>query len=356
MKFKNILITGGAGFIGANLSIMLKCNYPSWNIISFDNLRRRGSELNVRRLKEYNVNFIHGDIRIMEDIECAGEFDLLVECSAEPSVFAGYGSSPVYLYQTNLCGTLNCLELCRRKKAGIVFLSTSRVYPMRLINSLNFLEGETRFIPLPSQNVPGLSEHGISEEFPLHDVRSLYGSTKLCSEYMIQEFMNAYGIKGIINRCGVITGPWQMGKVDQGFVVLWLARHLWQGELSYIGYGGKGKQVRDILHVRDLYDLLCFQLERLDEISGSVFNVGGGMDLSISLYELTQICQEITGQKIPINSVLETREADIPYYVSDCRKVQKITGWRPYSNIEKIIGDIYSWLCKNETILRPILC
>ena len=183
--------------------------------------------------------------------------------------------------------------------------------------------GKTRFKLASDQKMPGVSEYGFSEKLPLAGIRSHYGTTKLCSELVIQEYMAAYGIQGVINRCGVITGPWQMGKVDQGFVVLWLARHMWNGNLSYIGYGGKGKQVRDILHIEDLYNLLRMQIDQLDEISGSVYNVGGGPELSISLYELTQICRDLTGHKIPIDSVFETRQADIPYYISDCRKNTK---------------------------------
>ena len=96
-----------------------------------------------------------------------------------------------------------------------------------------------------------------------------------------------YGLRAVINRCGVISGPWQMGKVDQGFVVLWLSRHLFGGPLSYMGFGGHGLQVRDVLHVDDLYDLIVRQLNGLNEYSGSLFNVGGGMASSVSLRELT---------------------------------------------------------------------
>lgn len=354
MSIKKILITGGAGFVGSNLAIFLKNDNHSWDIISLDNLHRRGSELNVQRLSREGVDFVHGDIRIIDDIEQIGEFDLLIECSAEPSVLSGYDGSPTYLCQTNLLGTLNCLEICRRRKGGIIFLSTSRVYPINVINNLNYVEEKTRFNLGKNQVVPGVSELGLSEDFPITGVRSLYGATKLCSELMIQEYINAYGIKGVINRCGVISGPWQMGKVDQGFAALWVARHLWKGDLSYIGYGGNGKQVRDILHIKDLYDLLCIQIERIDEMSGSVFNVGGGKEFNISLCELTKMCQDITGNKISIASTPGNREMDIPYYVSDYRKVQEITGWKPRLDIKKNVCDIYSWLREYETILKPI--
>jgi len=352
---RSVLVTGGAGFVGANLAICLKRDHPSWTVAALDNLHRRGSELNLSRLREKGVLFFHGDVRIMEDLEGAGTFNLLVECSAEPSALAGYNSSPAYLYQTNLSGTLNCLELCRRYGADILFLSTSRVYPMGAINSLDYRETQTRFHVKEVQDVPGVSPSGFNEEFPLKGARSLYGATKLCSELMIQEYMAAFHMRGVILRCGVLTGPWQMGKVDQGFVVLWLARHLWSSRLAYVGYGGKGKQVRDILHVRDLYKLVRILLDRIDEVSGEIFNVGGGQDLSVSLCELTEICRKITGNEFPIQTIPVTRHGDIPYYVSDCRRVRTMTGWKPRRDILNIMTDIHGWLRDNEADLRPLM-
>jgi len=349
-----VLITGGAGFVGSNLACFLKREFRSWKVASFDNLHRRGSELNLPRLKDAGVSFVHGDIRNKEDLQQVGNFDLLIECSAEPSVLAGYDESPEYLINTNLMGTINCLERCRLTKADVIFLSTSRVYPMNLINNLKYDEDKTRFRLDSNQMIPGVSEYGFSEELSLNGIRSLYGGTKLCSEIMVQEYIAAYQMKGIVNRCGVLTGPWQMGKIDQGFVALWVARHLWNGELAYIGYGGTGKQVRDVLHVEDFYQLLKIQIERLDEFSGCIFNVGGGRELSVSLCELTDLCREVVGKKISISSIPKTRPADIPYYVTDYRLVQEATNWTPHRTLKDIICDISKWLQENEAILRPI--
>jgi len=245
----DILVTGGAGFVGSNLAIAFK-NDTGGRVVAMDNLKRRGSELNIGRLRKNGVEFIHGDIRNKEDFEPVGKVDTVVECSAEPSVMAGIGSSPDYLINTNLMGTVNCLEFARKRASTFLFLSTSRVYPVETINSLNVRETETRFELLDDQPVRGASSRGISEEFPLDGARTLYGATKLCSELLIREYVNTYGLKAVVNRCGLITGPWQMGKVDQGVIVLWVARHHYGMPLSYIGYGGKGKQVRDMIDVR----------------------------------------------------------------------------------------------------------
>src|SRR3989339_333736 len=134
MDYKNILITGGAGFVGSNLALKLKAKYRGAEIFCMDNLKRRGSELNIPRLKAAGVNFVHGDIRNKEDFEEIGKNDLILECSAEPSVLAGITSSPSYLINTNLVGTINCLEFARQNREAFVFLSTSRVYPIDPIN------------------------------------------------------------------------------------------------------------------------------------------------------------------------------------------------------------------------------
>ena len=341
--------------MGSNLALRIKKQHPGWQVAALDNLYRRGSELNIARFRRQGIQFYHGDIRIVDDVFNAGPFDLLIECSAEPSVSAGYGGSPSYLTQTNLTGTLNCLDVCRVHGAAIVFLSTSRVYPMGAISGLSYDETDTRLVPSPDNDAPGVSPFGFSEKFALDGARSLYGATKLCSELMIQEYLDAFGLKGVINRCGVLTGPWQMGKVDQGFVVLWVSRHLWKGSLSYIGYGGTGKQLRDILHIDDLYRLVMRQVAAMDDLNGQVFNVGGGPDVTTSLCELTALCREVTGHRISIAAIPETRPADIPYYVSDIRKVYDQTGWKPRRDVRAIVTDIYEWLNANEQQLKPIL-
>ncbi|MFH1519945.1 MAG: NAD-dependent epimerase/dehydratase family protein, partial [Candidatus Omnitrophota bacterium] len=243
MNYKNILITGGCGFIGSNLAVLLKAKYPSSKITSLDNLIRKGSELNVDRLQNNKIEFIKGDIRNESDLGSISNIDLLIECSAEPSVLAGYNESPRYIIDTNLIGTINCLELARKNKADVVFLSTSRVYPYDAINQLKVKEEASRFVWEKSRD-------GIGLDFPLFPgVRSMYGATKLCSEILLNEYIAMYGLKGVTNRCGVVAGPWQFGKVDQGIFTFWMLKHYFKKPLSYIGFNGKGKQVRDLLHV-----------------------------------------------------------------------------------------------------------
>lgn len=350
----NIVITGGAGFVGSTLALYLAQKNPNFSITCFDNLHRRGSELNIPRLKEAGIRFIHGDIRIPGDLEELPRFDLLIECSAEPSVLAGITSSPSYLLETNLIGTLHCLEVIRKKSASVIFLSTSRVYPIEPINSQNFSEEETRFTP-KSEKVHGFSKEGISEEFPLTGVRSLYGTTKLCSELCIEEYAASYGIPAVINRCGLLSGPWQMGKVDQGVIMHWVISHLENRELSYIGYGGEGKQVRDVLHVDDLCRLISIQIADISRFSSQVFNVGGGLERSVSLQELTAICQDVTGKSIHIRKIPETRPNDLIWYVTDNAKITRLCGWKPEKSVRETVVEIASWIRENRTSLLHIL-
>ncbi len=351
----NILLTGGAGFVGSNLAIEFKKNKIDANVIAVDNLRRRGSELNIPRLKENGVEFFHGDIRNREDFETLEKPDIIIECSAEPSVLAGYDSSPDYLLNTNLLGTINCLEYARKCGADIVFLSTSRVYPVKTINNLNVIEKPTRFGLSDEQDVSGVSPRGYSEDFPLNGSRTLYGATKLASELIIQEYIEMYGLRGVINRCGLITGSWQMGKVDQGVIVHWVAKHHYKQSLNYIGFGGRGKQVRDMLHVNDLYRLLEIEMNKMGTHNGEIYNVGGGLEHSVSLLELTRLCQKYTGNKIPIKSVYEDRVGDIRIYITDNSKITEKTGWKPEISVDQTIKEISGWINGNSEMLRPIL-
>jgi CDP-paratose 2-epimerase len=353
---RRILVTGGAGFIGANVAITLAERHPGWTVSALDNLKRRGSELNLPRLRASGIQFIHGDIRVLPDLEeGVGEIDTIIECSAEPSVMAGVDGSPDYLIGSNLFGAYTCLELARKRGASIVFLSTSRVYPVATLEHLVLEEGETRFELASQQPVDGASPAGISEALPLAGARTLYGATKLSAELLIEEYRETYGLKAVVNRCGVVAGPWQMGKVDQGVFTYWMLAHHFGRPLRYIGFGGSGKQVRDLLHVEDLVDLIELQLGAIEEWDGVVANVGGGREVSLSLAETTALCAEITGRTLEVERSGETRPGDIPVYISDCAKLFGLTDWRPKRDAREVLVDIQSWVVENETAIAAAL-
>jgi CDP-paratose 2-epimerase len=236
-----------------------------------------------------------------------------------------------------------------------VFLSTSRVYPVAALNALAFEETATRFELAEEQSLAGASPAGIAEDFPLDGARTLYGTTKLSAELLIAEYRDAFRLSAVVNRCGVIAGPWQMGKVDQGVFTHWMLAHLLGGRLSYIGFGGAGKQVRDLLHVEDLVELVERQLLDPRAWDGVTANVGGGHEVSLSLAETTALCQEITGREIPVEAAGEDRPGDVPLYLSDCSRLFGLTDWRPRRGPREVLEDIADWIRANTEDVRSAL-
>ena len=352
---RTILVTGGAGFIGSRVARFLAAYAAGAHVIAMDNLRRRGAELNLEALRAARVDFQHGDVRVFDDFpRSPAPLALIVDCSADPSVHAGASGASRFVVDTNLGGTVNCLELAKQHHADLIFLSTSRVYPIARLNAIAVDETPTRFALSTRQTLAGVSADGISEGFELDGVRSLYGATKLASELLIAEYAASYGLRFVINRCGVITGPGQFGKVEQGVFALWMARHFFGEPLTYRGWGGAGKQVRDFIHVDDLCELLAAQLEHWDHIAGRTYNVGGGNAVSLSLRECTELCRDITGREVPIGSDLSTSPLDVRAYVTDAARVTADTEWRPRINGRDTLVQIYEWLRADEQRLRPV--
>jgi CDP-paratose 2-epimerase len=352
---QRVLITGGSGFVGANLGIGLAERHPDWQITAFDNLKRRGAELNIPRLRAAGIRFVHGDVRSQADLMAVEQVDAIVECSAEPSALAGVEGSPDYVVQSNLVGAYNCLELARRDGAQFVFMSTSRVYPYAALDALPHREAETRFELEQQDAMPGASERGIAEDFPLEGPRTLYGATKLAAELLVTEYAAVADLPTVVNRCGVIAGPWQMGKVDQGVFTYWLLAHLTGRRLKYIGYGGTGKQVRDLLHVHDLVELIERQLSNPGEWNGRTLNVGGGREVSLSLVETTELCRELTGKEVPVGSAVEDRPGDVRIYITDCSRLFSVTDWRPRRSALDTLSDTAAWLREHEALVLSAL-
>lgn len=351
-----ILITGGAGFVGSSLARYFKDSNPGAEIVVFDNLKRRGSEINLPELKRRGISFVHGDIRVPTDLEDAGTgFDIFIEASAEPSVLAGVNTSPNYLLQTNLTGTLNCLEFARKNVQRTIFISTSRVYSLAPLKEIKLLETDSRFEISEFQEIPGVSSKGISEKFPTHLPRSLYGATKLASEMILQEYADTYKVSALINRCGVIAGPGQFGKVDQGVFTLWVMNHIFGRSLKYTGFGGSGRQVRDLMHPDDLFGLILKQIDSSDSWNGPIYNVGGGYDNSVSMKELTNICQDVTGRSVEITQDPSTSNVDIPLFITDYSKASSAFGWEPFRGVRQIIEEISNWVISNKSSIEALL-
>ena len=336
-----ILITGGCGFVGSNLAIFLKKKLKKAKIFSLDNLSRKGSEINNIRLKKLGIKNYRLDI-ISKNILTLPKFNLVIDCCAEPAIEQSK-KNPDKVFNTNLVGTYNILKKIKKDNAKFIFLSTSRVYSIKKLNKIIKKQILKKEIKTKLK-----VDHNYSTESPL----SLYGFSKMASENLIKEFNYMYKIKYIINRFGVISGPWQFGTVEQGFVSLWVERHLNKKSLSYIGYGGYGNQVRDVIHIDDVCDILYRQILKFKFIFNESFDIGGGVSNSVSLKQLTKKCQKLTKNKIPISKIKSTSIFDVPYFVTNNSKIKKYYNWSPKFNIDQTIIGIYFWLKKNKKILR----
>lgn len=333
-----ILITGGCGFVGSNIAIFLKENIKNVKIYSLDNLMRKGSTQNRNRLLKYDIKNFKLDIQKFEKFKSLNKFNLIIDCCAEPAIEISK-KEPDRVFNTNLVGTFNVLKKCINDKADIIFLSSSRVYS---INKLRDIVKSTIIKKPLKTNIK------ITEKFATDSASSLYGFTKIASEKLIKEFFFNTNLKYIINRFGVIAGPWQFGKQDQGFVSLWMAKHFFKRKLSYIGFGGNGHQVRDIIHIKDVCEIILLQIKNLKKINNQTFNIGGGEKNKISLKNLTLKCERITKNKIIINKIKKTSNFDIPYFVTDNSKIKKIYKWKPLRTMDMLLYDIYTWLNENK--------
>ncbi len=337
-KFK-ILVTGGCGFVGSNLCLYLK--NKGFNVWSLDNLSRKGSRYNLDLLRDAKIKNFSYDIFNFKKINTLPKFNLIIDCCAEAAIEVSKKELNRVI-NTNLNGTIHILQKAKKDNSKIIYLSSSRVYP---INNLNKKYRFKNFKKNLSTKVM------INENDRIEGARSIYGLTKLASEMFIEEFSYAYGLKYLINRCGVISGPLQFGKQDQGFVSLWIWKHLNKKSLSYIGFGGYGNQVRDVLHVDDLCSLINLQIKKIHQTYNQTFTVGGSKKSYTSLKNLTKLCEKITGNKIKMNKIPKTSNYDIPCFISDNTKVMKTYGWKPKKNINNIVIDTFKWLSNNKNKL-----
>tara|TARA_B100000941_G_scaffold283925_1_gene254020 strand:+ start:1697 stop:2716 length:1020 start_codon:yes stop_codon:yes gene_type:complete len=330
-----ILITGGCGFVGTNVALFLNKNH---HVDCLDNLSRSGSKYNLEILKKKKIRNFKFNVENFNKIIKLPKYDFIIDCCAEASVEVSRKDID-RVVNTNFIGTLNILKKAKKDSSKIIFLSSSRVYPLK-----NFYKNFNDNIIKKKFKIKKM----INEKDNLVGPRSIYGFTKLASEMLIEEFSYAFKIKYIINRCGVISGPLQFGKQDQGFVSLWIWNHLNKKSLNYIGFGGNGLQVRDVLHIYDLLNLIKLQINNINKIHNKTFTVGGSKKSFTSLKNLTNICSKLTHNKIYIGKKKHTSNYDIPYYITDNKLVSSTYKWKPKKNIFDIVFDTYKWIINNK--------
>ena len=337
-----ILITGICGFTGSILARTLREFDSGIELWGIDNLLRTGSEQNRASLRVSGVHVFHCDVRSRSDVDVLPQVPWVIDAAANPSVLAGVNgeSSSRQLLEHNLVGTINLLEFCKRTGAGLILLSTSRVYSIApLVNLPVSIENEAYCPRLDSNRAAGLSSEGVAENFPTTAPLSLYGATKLASELLALEYGEAFSLPIWVNRCGVLAGAGQFGKVDQGIFAFWINSYLRRRPLKYIGFDGQGHQVRDCLHPRDVAALVWKQMKSPDRQVERVQNVSGGVGSAISVAQLSSWCAARFGNHT-VRRDAASRRYDVPWMVLDSARAKRQWDWRPTVRVEQILEEI----------------
>lgn len=330
------LITGGAGFIGTNLADRLLRD--GRDVVLYDNLSRAGVEANasalVDRYGRHRVRLQVGDIRDERRLERAltgaGE---VYHFAAQVAVTSSL-DHPREDFEVNAVGTLTLLELLRARKTPIplVFTSTNKVYGD--LDDVQLRCEGTRYVP-QDDSVRG---YGVSEGRQLA-FHSPYGCSKGAADQYVLDYARTFGLPATVFRMSCIYGPHQFGTEDQG----WVAHFLFTaaaGEPLMIY--GDGRQVRDVLFVGDLVEALLAAQGSMPHVAGRAFNIGGGAEHSISLIELVDHLETLTGRR-PTLQFSPWRRADQRYYVSDTRAFAAATGWRPTTSLSEGLARLHQW-------------
>ena len=335
-KDRVTLITGGAGFVGANLAHRLLSE--GRRVLVLDNLSRPGVERNLAWLEENHaagLDVMVADIRDAAAVERAvARADHVFHFAAQVAVTTSL-ADPREDFAVNALGTLNVLEAARAQRVppSVLMTSTNKVYG-GLEDVVLELEGQ-RYQPVAAD----IASHGISEARPL-DFHSPYGCSKGTADQYVHDYARSYGMKTVVFRMSCIYGQRQFGTEDQGWVAHFLLRAL-DGEP--ITLFGDGRQVRDILFVDDLVDAFALAQHHIGKLAGGAFNLGGGPRNVISLLDLLDQIERLEGRR-PATAHEDWRTGDQRYYVSDTRSFEAATGWRPAVGAKEGIERLHRWL------------
>lgn len=339
----NILITGGCGFLGSNLAIYGIEN--GYNITIFDNLSRFGSYNNYQWLKTIgNFNFIHGDIRNKNDVETIiknGNFNAIFHLAGQVAMTTSI-ENPYKDFEINAFGTLNVLDSVKKYSPSthIFYSSTNKVYGD--LEEFNYIEKNTRYICKEYPN-------GFPETVNLN-FHSPYGCSKGSADQYMIDYNRIFGLKTTVFRHSSMYGSRQFATYDQGWIGWFCQKALEtkNNKNTTFTISGNGKQVRDILHAKDMINLYYTALNNSDKVSGEVYNIGGGIDQSLSLLELFSLLNNILNIELKYDK-LPFRISDQKVFVADISKINNDINWKPLVKSYNGIEEMISWLGnKNE--------
>lgn len=339
------VIIGGCGFIGFNLAVELleKGN----EVLVLDNVSRKGSAHNLLRLMNHpfsqNLTFQHCDIRLDKHIlaRVVNDADVIYHLAAQVAVTTSV-VNPLLDFEINLLGTFNIIEAMRSQgsKAILIYASTNKVYGG--MEEITIVEGEEHYYYKDMKN-------GIPESQNL-DFHSPYGCSKGAAEQYIRDYSRIYGLRTICFRQSCIYGPNQFGIEDQGWVAWFTIASMYNKPITIFG---NGKQVRDVLHVKDLIDGYQMAISNIGVTNGQIYNMGGGAEHQLSLLKLIAMLEQKLDKKI-LFTFGDWRPGDQPVYVSDIAKVTRDTGWKPKIAFHEGINALLSWSRENEEILTQV--
>jgi CDP-paratose 2-epimerase len=336
---QNVLVTGGAGFIGSNLVHHLLTE--GYRVTVFDSLARRGTEHNLAWLREQHapprLRFVQGDVRDWSAVRAVvADADVIYHLAGQVAVTSSV-TDPRTDHEVNVLGTFNVLEAARLggRRPPLVFTSTNKVYGG--MEDVVTVERRTRY---EYRDLP----HGVPESQPL-DFHSPYGCSKGAADQYVRDYARIYGLPTVVFRMSCIYGPRQFGNEDQG----WIAHFLIAAQTGRpITIYGDGKQVRDVLYVEDLVRAFRLAVERIDDVAGQVLNIGGGPANTLAVWqEFREQLADLKGEKVPARHD-DWRPGDQPCYVSDIRKARRLLGWEPEVARETGIGRLWDWVEANE--------
>jgi CDP-paratose 2-epimerase len=343
-QVRNILITGGAGFIGSNLAQRLLAD-PSTRICIFDSLARNGVSHNLTWLRSLpgseRLRFVQGDVRdnraVSEAVKDATEiYHLAAQVAVTTSI-----EDPREDFEVNALGTFNVLEAARNtaRNPFFLFTSTNKVY------------GSLHGVPVRGEGMRYTAEdpnfEGVKESEAL-DFHSPYGCSKGAAEQYVRDYARIYNLPTVVFRMSCIAGPRQFGTEDQGWVAHFLYSVL---ERKPITIYGDGRQVRDILHVYDLLDAMEGAHRHADQTTGKIYNLGGGLQRSVSVIEMIEKIARITGV-LPILRHSDIRPGDQPLYISNTHKVETETGWSASYSVGETLKSIHTFWKSNQELLH----
>ena len=342
---KRVLVTGGAGFIGCNLTDRLIRD--GHDVIVFDNLSRRGADRNLAWLKERHARrfqFIQGDIRSEEPVNQAMVGVEVVYHLAGQTAVTTSVARPRDDFEANALGTFNVVEAARRfgDEPVVVYASTNKVYGGMETTPVVELPTRYTFRDLPN---------GVDESQPL-DFKSPYGCSKGAGDQYVRDYHRIYGLPTVVFRQSCIYGPRQMGVEDQGWVAWFLIAALLGRPITIFG---TGKQVRDLLYVDDLIEAYLLAVEHIDTTAGQVYNIGGGAERTLSVWvEFAPLLAEVVGHDIAPPRVAAERPGDQPVFFADTSRAQRDFGWSPRVSVEEGIRRLGAWITANAGLFAEL--